>query len=310
MSEMERQEPRKAQSSPSPSRVDGEKAASPRLLGPVEIRALAAAHGIVPTKKLGQNFVHDAGTVRKIVAAAGVKPGETVLEVGPGLGSLTLGLLEAGAQVEAIEIDRGLAAALPETVALRGAEWAGRLTVINADAVTLNYDELSPPPVALVANLPYNVAVPILLTALSQLSSLRRSLVMVQKEVADRLVAAPGNKTYGAPTVKLAWYGEAKRAGTIGPHVFWPKPNVDSALVFVSLYESARGSEELRRQTFVLVDTAFEQRRKMIRASLRNVVRDPVRLANALEQAEVSSEARPESLTIDDFIRIAQALES
>lgn len=293
-----------------PSPVGGEKEASPRLLGPVEIRSLAAAHGIVPTKKLGQNFVHDAGTVRKIVAVAGVKPDETVLEVGPGLGSLTLGLLEAGAWVEAIEIDRGLAAALPATVAMRGADWADRLTVINADAVTLDYGGIPRPPVALVANLPYNVAVPILLTALSQLPSLRRSLVMVQKEVADRLVAAPGNKTYGAPTVKLAWYGEAKRAGTIGPHVFWPKPNVDSALVFVSLYESARGSEELRRQTFSLVDAAFEQRRKMIRASLRNVVSDPILLAEVLERAGVPGDVRPESLTINDFIRIAEALES
>lgn len=281
---------------------------SGKLLGPVQIRALAEELGVSPTKKLGQNFVHDAGTVRKIVRRAGVGEGDEVLEVGPGLGSLTLGLLEAGTNVTALELDGALARALPDTVRGLAPEWVGRLRVTNKDALDLSPEDFQVPPVALVANLPYNVAVPILLTALERLPSLRSAFVMVQKEVADRLVAEKGSKTYGAPTVKLAWYGAAKRAGIIGPNVFWPKPNVDSALVDVQVREEPPGDEVLRTSTFALIDAAFEQRRKMVRASLRTIVADADALSAGLEEAGVDPQARPEALEIQDFIALAQAL--
>lgn len=280
---------------------------SSRLLGPAEIRELAEAHGIMPTKKLGQNFVHDAGTVRKIVAKAGVTPGQVVLEVGPGLGSLTLGLLEAGAIVEAVELDGGLARALPSTVAARGGDWASRVVVVNMDALDLRASDLPQAPGALVANLPYNVAVPILLTALASLPSLESALVMVQREVADRLVAPKGSKTYGAPTVKLAWYGQSSRVGIVGPNVFWPRPNVDSALVRTTVSSTSRGGTELRDATFALVDAAFEQRRKMVRASLRSLIPDSVELGRIFADASISPEARPEALEIDDFVALARA---
>lgn len=281
---------------------------SGKLLGPVQIRSLAEKLGINPTKKLGQNFVHDAGTVRKIVSRATVFGGDEVLEVGPGLGSLTLGLLEVGANVTAVELDGALARALPGTVQTLNPQWAPRLRVINKDALDLTSEDFEVQPTALIANLPYNVAVPILLTALERLPSLRSAFVMVQKEVADRLVAAKGSKTYGSPTVKLAWYGTAKRAGIIGPNVFWPKPNVDSALVDVKVLEEPPGDESLRRSTFALIDAAFEQRRKMVRASLRSVVADAGVLAACLEESGVDPQARPEALEIGDFIALARAL--
>lgn len=277
------------------------------LLGPVEIRRLAEAHDIVPTKKRGQNFLHDPGTIRKIVRKSAVEPDQVVLEVGPGLGSLTLGLLEAGAQVEAVELDRRLAAALPGTVAARERGWENRLRVTEADAMTLSRSDLLSSPTALVANLPYNVAVPILLHALAELPSLRSVLIMVQREVADRLIAEKGSKTYGAPTVKLSWYGTATRAGTVGPDVFWPRPNVDSALVAVAVDSSPPGSDSLRRDTFALVDGTFAQRRKMVRASLRNVIADRDQVAEVLKVAEVPADSRPESLGIEDYVRLAQA---
>lgn len=280
---------------------------SSRLLGPAEIRELAAQHGITPTKKLGQNFVHDAGTVRRIVSRSGVQPGESVLEVGPGLGSLTLGLLEAGVRVVAVELDRALAEALPGTVLRKDPEWAERLTVINRDATEIKAQDLPQPPAALVANLPYNVAVPILLTLLRDVPTLRSALVMVQKEVADRLVAERGSKTYGAPTVKLAWYGRSERAGTIGPDVFWPRPNIDSGLVRFTAFDEPLGNEELRAATFHLIDAAFEQRRKMIRSSLKPVISDPEALAEILAEAEVDSQARPEALGVEQFLSIARA---
>jgi len=205
------------------------------LLGSTEVRGLSQALGIRPTKTLGQNFVHDAGTVRRIVRSAGVRPDDTVLEIGPGLGSLTLALLETGARVIAVEIDPALARALPVTVADRMPQAAGRLTLIQADALSItgpdSLGEAGPPPTRLVANLPYNVAVPVLLTALEALPSLESVTVMVQAEVADRLAAEPGSRTYGVPSVKAAWYAEARRTLTISRHVFWPVPNVDSALV-------------------------------------------------------------------------------
>lgn len=202
-----------------------------RLLGPAEIRQLADRIGLRPTKTLGQNFVHDANTVRRIVAAAELDATDHVLEVGPGLGSLTLALLDVAAAVAAVEIDPRLAALLPETVTAHDPDRAGALRVIAADALRLRAADLRPPPTALVANLPYNVAVPVLLHLLAELPSLRRVLVMVQAEVADRLVASPGSRTYGVPSVKIAWYGHARRAGAVGRAVFWPVPGVDSALV-------------------------------------------------------------------------------
>ncbi|KFI45856.1 ribosomal RNA small subunit methyltransferase A [Bifidobacterium bohemicum] len=205
-----------------------------RLLGAADIRRIAAEAGVSPTKKLGQNFVIDPGTVRRIAREAGVNAGTNVLEVGPGLGSLTLALLETGANVTAVEIDPKLAARLPQTVAEFMPQAASRLTVVQADALTVTpglLPGLASGPFTLVANLPYNVATPIVLTLLERFNGLDRFLVMVQKEVADRLVASPGSKTYGSPSVKLAWYGHAERAGLVGRNVFWPAPNVDSALV-------------------------------------------------------------------------------
>ncbi|KGM15304.1 16S rRNA methyltransferase, partial [Actinotalea fermentans ATCC 43279 = JCM 9966 = DSM 3133] len=205
---------------------------SDALLGPAQVRDLAEGLGVRPTKARGQNFVVDAGTIRRIVRVAGVQAGESVVEVGPGLGSLTLGLLEAGAQVTAVEIDPLLAGALPGTVGTVAPGWADRLTVVTADALTVT-DLPGPagPPTALVANLPYNVAVPVLLTFLARFPTLERVLVMVQAEVADRLVAPPGSRTYGVPSAKAAWYADARRAGSVGRAVFWPVPRVDSALV-------------------------------------------------------------------------------
>lgn len=280
------------------------------LLGPAQIRLRAEELGVRPTKKLGQNFLHDAGTVRRIVAAAEIKPGDSVVEVGPGLGSLTLGLLEAGAYVAAIEIDPVLAAGLPDTVIAHQRAAAGRLHVCQADALTVDSwgqcgggHEL---PVRLAANLPYNVAVPILLHFLALLPSLRSALVMVQSEVADRLVAGPGSRVYGVPSVKAAWYGTAKRAGAISRTVFWPVPNVDSALVDLQLLAGPRGSDQLRRITFRLVDAAFAARRKMLRSALRGLVGDSAEVALLLEQAHVDGSRRGETLTIDEFVRLGQ----
>jgi len=276
------------------------------LLGPARIRELAEEIGVRPTKTLGQNFVHDAGTVRKIVRAARVEAGETVVEVGPGLGSLTLGLLETGARVVAVEIDRALAARLPQTVAELAPGVADRLTVVGADALEVR--ELpGEPPTALVANLPYNVAVPVLLTFLERFASLEHVLVMVQAEVADRLAAAPGNRTYGVPSVKAQWYGTARRAATIGRAVFWPVPNVDSALVEI-VCGPPPGTTASREEVFAVVDAAFAQRRKTLRAALGTLAGSPAAAQEALETAGVDPSARGEALTVVEFARIAEAL--
>ena len=273
------------------------------LLGPAEIRELAARLGVAPTKKLGQNFVHDPNTVRRIVTAAGVRPDDVVIEVGPGLGSLTLGLLGVAAHVHAVELDPALAAALPATVAERAD--AARLTVHHADALRIKGAALQPAPTMLVANLPYNVAVPVVLHLLAGLSTLRGGLVMVQKEVADRLVAGPGSKVYGVPSVKLAWYAHARAAGRVPPAVFWPVPNVDSGLVAFTRHAAPPGVD--RTDVFAVVDAAFAQRRKTLRAALAGWAGGPDRAEKILLDAGVSPQARGEALTVGEFAAIAAA---
>ena len=237
-----------------------------RLLGAADIRSLAQQLDLRPTKQRGQNFVIDANTVRRIVRVAEVGPDDRVLEVGPGLGSLTLGLLPAVESVVAVEIEPVLAEQLPRTVADRAPSLADRLTVVEGDA--LRVTELpGPPPTALVANLPYNIAVPVLLHLWELLPSLRRTLVMVQAEVADRLAADPGSRVYGVPSVKARWYGDVRRAGSVGRTVFWPAPNVDSGLVAVE-HHPPPASEAPRAAVFAVVDAAFAQRRKTLRAAL------------------------------------------
>lgn len=275
------------------------------LLGPAEIRDLAARLGLTPTKRLGQNFVHDANTVRRIVAAAGLATDDVALEVGPGLGSLTLALLPSAAHVHAVEVDPVLAGALPETVAGRAGETsAQRLTVHHADALRITAAQLAPPPTALVANLPYNVAVPVVLHLLAELPTLRHGLVMVQKEVADRLTAEPGSKIYGVPSVKLAWYAQARPAGRVPPNVFWPVPNVDSGLVGFTRREPPR-TDVPREVVFAIVDAAFAQRRKTLRAALAGWAGGADRAAAALVAAGVDPGARGESLTVEQFAAIA-----
>lgn len=311
-----------AQTAPSGQR--GAKRAAPgRLLGAVDIRRIAAQANVNPTKKLGQNFVTDPGTVRRIVREAGVRPGDHVMEIGPGLGSLTLALLEAGANVTAVEIDPILAARLPLTIDTFMPAARERLNIANFDALNLTPQNL--PDIdgenrfALVANLPYNVATPILLTLLERFANLGSVLVMVQKEVADRLVATPGSKVYGSPSVKLAWYGRAKRVGVIGRNVFWPTPNVDSALVAFTRYTRGERSEELagiaqangpnrttqlRPMVFRLIDAAFGQRRKTLHTALKALIPE-----QSFEDAGIDPTRRGETLTVEEFIRLAAAAE-
>ncbi|WEG07653.1 16S rRNA (adenine(1518)-N(6)/adenine(1519)-N(6))-dimethyltransferase RsmA [Microbacterium horticulturae] len=273
------------------------------LLGAAEIRALAADLDVTPTKKLGQNFVVDANTVRRIVHVARVEAGERVVEVGPGLGSLTLAILETGATVTAVEIDHRLAARLPETAAAHDVP-DGALTVVDADA--LRVTDLPGEPTVLVANLPYNVSVPVLLHFLETFPALQRGVVMVQAEVGERLAAAPGSKVYGSPSAKAAWYGRWRLAGTVSRQVFWPVPNVDSVLVAFERDEVPRGTDAARRRTFEIIDAAFGQRRKMLRQSLAGVLGGSAAAASAvLEAADVAPTDRAEQLGIDQFVRIA-----
>ena len=290
--------------------ASGSRAAS--LLGSTEVRGLSQALGIRPTKTLGQNFVHDAGTVRRIVRSAGVRPDDTVLEIGPGLGSLTLALLETGARVSAVEIDPVLARALPVTVADRMPEAAGRLGVIEADALSITGAEAlsgaeQTPPTRLVANLPYNVAVPVLLTVLEALPSLETVTVMVQAEVADRLAAAPGSRTYGVPSVKVAWYAAARRTLTISRHVFWPVPNVDSALVEL-VRRRPPTTRATREQVFAVVDAAFAQRRKTLRKALAKAAGGADTAEAALRATGIDPTRRGETLDITAFAALAEAL--
>jgi 16S rRNA (adenine1518-N6/adenine1519-N6)-dimethyltransferase len=275
------------------------------LLGPAEVRALAASAGVRPTKTLGQNFVIDPNTVRRIVREAGLVPDDVVLEVGPGLGSLTLALLPAASRVVAVEVDRVLATRLPATVAARAPEFADRLEVVRADAVTLS-EMPGPAPTALVANLPYNVAVPVVMRLLATVPTLRHGLIMVQAEVADRLTAPPGGRIYGIPSVKLAWYASARRAGSVGRAVFWPAPNVDSGLVAFERREPPRGAAG-REEVFAVIDAAFAQRRKTLRAALAGWAGSADAAEAALRAAGVDPSARGEAIDVTAFARIAAA---
>jgi len=291
------------------------------LLGPAEIREIAGRLGVRPSKRLGQNFVVDPGTVRRIVALAQLGPGDVVLEVGPGFGSLTLGLLAAAHRVIAVEVDPVLAAELPRTVAARAPDLAPRLTVVTADAARVTPGDLrrsarptnlpDPPPgpggepSVLAANLPYNVAVPVVLHLLAALPSLERGLVMVQAEVADRMTAPPGSRVYGVPSVKLAWYASARRAGAVPRSVFWPVPNVDSGLVAFTR-RPPPDPEVPREEVFAVVDVAFAQRRKTLRAALARWAGGPDEAERILRGAGVDPGARGESLTVAEFTRIAR----
>jgi 16S rRNA (adenine1518-N6/adenine1519-N6)-dimethyltransferase len=307
-----------------------------RLLGPADVRGLAGRLGVRPSKRRGQNFVIEAGTVRKIASLAGIGPDDVVLEVGPGLGSLTLALLEANpARVVAVEIDPVLGAALPETAAERAPAVAGRLTVLAADALAVGERDLSVPtadavaagsqdlsvptadaaavgsqdlagPTVLVANLPYNVAVPVLLHLLAVAGTMRRGLVMVQAEVADRMCAPPGSRVYGAPSVKLAWFAAARSAGTVPRSVFWPVPNVDSRLVAFTRHDPPPTTAS-REQVFAVVDAAFGQRRKTLRAALAGWAGSAVQAERLLRAAGIDPGARGESLGVAEFARLAAA---
>ena len=288
--------------------AETEATATGHLRGAADIRRIAAEAGVSPTKKFGQNFVIDPGTVRRIAREAHIGPDSHVMEVGPGLGSLTLAILETGAHMTAVEIDPPLAERLPDTIAEFMPQAADRFAVVNRDALTVSPANLpdfaDDKSFTLVANLPYNVATPIILTLLERFGNLDSFLVMVQKEVADRLAAVPGSKIYGTPSVKLAWYGEASRVGTIGRNVFWPAPNVDSALVAFTRTRAndAAATDALRRETFRLVDAAFGQRRKTLHAALKKTVP-----AGTFEAAGIDPTRRGETLTIGEFTALAEA---
>lgn len=281
---------------------------SERLLGPVEVRELAERLDVSPTKKLGQNFVIDPNTVRKIVRLSGVESGERVIEIGPGLGSLTLGITEAGADVTAVEIDSRLAAELPNTVRAMQPDAQDRFRVIHSDALDITADDLAAlpgAPTALVANLPYNVSVPILMHLLELIPGLERGLVMVQAEVGYRIAAGPGSKEYGVPSAKAAWYGDWGIAGTVSRRIFWPVPGVDSVLVSYVKRSTPLGTDAERARTFELVNAAFAQRRKMIRQALQSVL-GAERTVAVIESAGIAPTARAEELSIEDFLAIAR----
>ncbi|WP_396891235.1 16S rRNA (adenine(1518)-N(6)/adenine(1519)-N(6))-dimethyltransferase RsmA [Mycobacterium sp. Z3061] len=279
-----------------------------RLLGRTEIRRLAKELDFRPRKSYGQNFVHDANTVRRIVTASGIGKSDVVLEVGPGLGSLTLALLDRGATVAAVEIDPVLAARLPQTVAEHSNSEAQRLTVLHRDVLTLRREDLSPEPTAVVANLPYNVAVPALLHLLAEFPSIRTVTVMVQAEVAERLAAEPGGKEYGVPSVKVNFYGRVRRCGTVSPTVFWPIPRVYSGLVRIDRYETSPWptDEAFRKRVFELVDIAFAQRRKTSRNAFVEWAGSGNESASRLLAASIDPARRGETLSIEDFVRLLQ----
>jgi len=281
-----------------------------RLLTPGDIRELAGRLGVRPSKRLGQNFVVEPGTVRRIAALAALRPEDVVLEVGPGLGSLTLALLEAGAgRVVGVEIDPVLAAELPRTISARTPGLADRMAVVAADALHIDDRDLPAMPSVLVANLPYNVAVPVLLHLLAALPSLRRGLVMVQAEVADRMCAAPGSRVYGTPSVKLAWFAAARLAGPVPRSVFWPVPNVDSRLVAFTRRDPP-DTIATREEVFGVIDAAFRQRRKTLRAALSGWAGSAPEAERLLRTAGIDPGARGESLGISEFARLAAARQS
>ena len=274
------------------------------LLGAAEIREIAERIGVRPTKKLGQNFVVDANTCRKIVKSADVGPEDVALEIGPGLGSLTLAMLESAKEVIAIEIDDRLAIELPETAKRHGFD-VSKLTIINEDAMSIS--ALPKEPTVLVANLPYNVSVPVLLRFLELFPTLRSGVVMVQSEVADRLVAKPDSKTYGSPSVKATWWADLTSAGTVSRSIFWPIPNVDSSLVRFIRHESA-GDEALRKIVFKIIDAAFAQRRKMMRAALSDMCGGSAAASSIIQASGIDPTIRGEALELTDFIKIAITL--
>ncbi|WKV15855.1 16S rRNA (adenine(1518)-N(6)/adenine(1519)-N(6))-dimethyltransferase RsmA [Janibacter limosus] len=283
-----------------------EPAAGSGLLGAVRVRELADRLGVRPTKQWGQNFVVDANTVRRIVRAGDVTPDDHVVEIGPGLGSLTLALLEQASRVTAVEVDPVLAAALPETVAVQLPGAQERLEVVHADA--LRVTELpGPEPTALVANLPYNISVPVVLHSPETFPSIERVLVMVQLEVAERLAAGPGSKTYGVPSVKAAWWAEVGLAGRVSRSIFWPVPNVDSGLVKLVRHDPPV-TEATRQQVFAVVDAAFAQRRKTLRAALRGIAGSGEVAEAALLAAGVDPRTRGEQLDVLAFARITEEL--
>jgi 16S rRNA (adenine1518-N6/adenine1519-N6)-dimethyltransferase len=303
---MEQAEPGALRSGIGPARMTDQEPPV-RLLGPAEIRGLADRLGVRPAKRLGQNFVIEQGTVRRIAVLAAPQPDDVVLEVGPGLGSLTLALLEAGAgHLVAIEIDRALAAELPSTIAGHAPALAGHLTTVTADALRVGAADLPAAPSVLVANLPYNVAVPVLLHLLIVLPSLARGLVMVQAEVADRMCAGPGSRVYGTPSVKLAWFAAVRSAGTVPRSVFWPVPNVDSRLVAFTRHDPPATTAS-REEVFAVIDAAFQQRRKTLRAALAGWAGSAPEAERLLRAAEVDPGARGESLRVEEFARLAAA---
>lgn len=272
-----------------------------------EIREIAARLDLRPSKALGQNFVVDGNTCRKIVRLSGVTEEDVVLEVGPGLGSLTIALLDIAKAVVAVEIDKRLATELPATIARHIPERSGALTVINDDA--LKVAAINPLPTALVANLPYNVSVPVILHILERFPTIARGIVMVQAEVAERLAAKPGSKVYGVPSVKLRWWADAQVASSISREVFWPTPRVDSLLLaFTRNMHQASADESLRMRTFAIIDSAFAQRRKMLRSALGGFLGSSERASERLIALGIDPTTRAENLTLDDFIAIARGI--
>jgi len=285
-------------------KVPGLTIAVSTLLGAAEIRRLALQLDLRPTKTLGQNFVHDGNTVRRIVSAAELDGHQHVLEVGPGLGSLTIGLLDKVPQLTAVEVDPRLAGRLPHTVAAHRGTTDG-LTVLTADAMSLTSADVRGEPTALVANLPYNVSVPVLLHLLAEFPCLTRVLVMVQAEVADRLAAPPGSRIYGSPSVKAAWYGRTRRVGSISRSVFWPVPGVDSALVAIDRRSTPPSGD--RPAVFAVIDAAFAQRRKTLRSALAGWAGSAAAAGEILLRAGIDPGARGEVLDVDDYVSIARA---
>ena len=275
-----------------------------QLLTPTEIRELASKLDLKPTKKLGQNFVTDQNTVEKIVRTSKVSKDSIVLEVGPGLGSLTLALLATGAKVFAVEIDQRLAELLPITAKAKGFS-GDQLEVINKDALEITTHEVKNPNI-LVANLPYNVSVPVIIHILETFPSIENYLVMVQSEVADRLAASPGSRTYGSPSVKLQWYGEVSKAGSVSRSVFWPVPNVDSDLVQITRKKDV--DQSIRKELFAVVDAAFSQRRKMLRSALSSMCAGSEKASEILESAKIDPQLRGEALNVDDYVRLTYAM--